>query len=238
MDVVNVLTVQEVKNRGEALTCSFCTYDFNVALPHFSCRDNHEGGVPTSFTLCQPCFFDWIHGEVASDNVGFQPRRCHCSLPITHAQIQSVLDADQFAAYDKATVKMALLTDPHVLFCPGVDCDNAYFKPKRSTKRQCRKASCDQCETEFCCLCGELYTDEHKRMKCGPYKKWKRTHDEDTIALEKWRKTKQVEVKACPGCKKDVERTSGCNSMRCTNCSTKFCWACGGKKKKDQYCNC
>jgi hypothetical protein len=33
-------------------------------------------------------------------------------------------------------------------------------------------------------------------------------------------------IQRCPLCKIMIERTEGCNSMKCTNCKLKFCWSC------------
>jgi hypothetical protein len=217
-------------------TCQICYYTFSNNLPHLSCRDMHgEDNVDSH--ICQACFFLWIHGEIRSDNVGFRNRvRCRCGQKFTHEEIKSVLDPQQFEQYDYAMAKMCLESAKDVIYCPGQDCPEIYVRPKRKrTKRQCRKAVCkgangeEGCGTMFCCLCGEKYTKEHQRMKCGPYKKWKKTNDEDTIAMERWRQSRyeQEAVMPCPKCKRDVEKNGGCRSMKCTNCRCNFCWNCG-----------
>jgi hypothetical protein len=148
-------------------------------LPYFSCRETHNSG--NNFNVCQPCFFRWIHGEISSDNIGFRKRiRCDCRERIGHNDIKRVLSPAQFQSYDDALTKIVLEKDfKNVVHCPGLDCMNSFFKPKR-TKKRCRKAECNECSTLFCCWCGEIYTKEHQRMKCAAYKKWKIQNDEET----------------------------------------------------------
>jgi len=225
--------------------CVICFYTFSNDLPHISCRDLHCQEV--DYFICQACFFLWIHGEINSDNVGFRKKiRCRCGQSFTHQQIKNVLDPDQFERYDAATAKMALETMKDTVYCPGADCPAVYIKPKRKQgKRQCRKAVCkgtdgsDGCGTVFCCRCGEEYSKEHQRLKCGPYKKWKKANDEETIAMERWRQNQRAQelVMPCPECKRDVEKNGGCRSMKCTNCRCHFCWNCGQPFVRDS-CGC
>jgi hypothetical protein len=218
--------------------CYFCGYTFHRDFPHFSCREVHPHQEGTErFNICQACFFQWIHGEVRSDNVGFQSRHCICKGEITFDDVKRVFSPYQFEMYDNAMTKAALEKDKNVLYCPGPDCGNAFYKPKKS-KKPCRRAECDECETVFCCQCGELYTKDHKRMKCGPYKKWKQSHDEETIAMAQWKEANRGKLKKCPGCRRDVEKTEGCNEMKCTNCGIKFCWGCKKPIDKQNRCGC
>ena len=220
--------------------CAFCYYTFSNELPHISCRDMHHENL--QFAICQACFFQWVHGERNSDNVGFVDRiLCRCGKPFTHDDIKSVLAPDQFEEYDAAMTKMTLESMKDVIYCPGPDCPQVFVKPKRKrTKRQCRKATCDECDTTFCCWCGELYTKEHKMMKCGLYKKWKQINDEETIVMNRWREhqIEQERVLPCPRCKRDVERNGGCRDMKCTNCRCNFCWNCGEIFVPRHTCGC
>lgn len=231
----------EPQRPENALECSFCYYAFHKDMPHYSCSEMHPEAQTGGFDVCQACFFRWMHGEFRADNVGFVARRCRCNQRVSYEEVKQVLDPAQFEAYDQALTHAVLSRDEKVLHCPGVDCLNAFYKPKRS-KRPCRKSVCSECETVFCCQCGELYTKEHQRMKCGPYKRWKKDHDQDTIAMEQWRQAEAREVRPCPGCKRDIEKNFGCNDMRCTNCGVRFCWRCmsvvGRTRNNGNWCKC
>lgn len=226
-----------------AKECAFCYHFFGSDLPHLDCSVAHNN-PGARFNVCQPCLFGWLHGESNADNVGFRRVRCNCHAVLRHDEIKAVLSEDQFEQYDTAMTKSALELMNGVVYCPGADCPNAFVKPKRKrTGRQCRKAVCSEedggCGTVFCCWCGEEYTKEHQRMKCGPYKKWKLENDEDARSLQAWKRSRieQEAVMPCPRCKRDVEKNGGCRSMKCTNCRCNFCWNCGEEFRHHQ-CGC
>lgn len=234
--------MEEPQIPPNAKECAFCYHHFHEDMPHFSCNDLHRTG--SRFAVCQPCFFAWLHGENNADNVGFRTIRCNCGTTIAHQEIKNILAEDQFQQYDKAITNTALEGMTNIIYCPGPDCPNAFIKPKLSRKRQCRKAVCEEgeggCGTVFCCLCGEEYTKEHQRMKCGPYRKWKMQNDEDTRSLQAWKRSRieQELVMPCPRCKRDVEKNGGCRSMKCTNCHCNFCWNCGEEFQRQYQCGC
>ena len=213
------------------LECSVCYYYFSKDFPHYNCDRLTEWGSQCNMKVCQACFIKWASGQISSDNVGYRIMICKCNNNIDFMTIKGIFPEEEFIKYDNALTKIALERDKNVIYCPGNNCPNAYIKPKvKRTKRQCRKTSCETCQTTFCCLCGELYTTEHAKLKCGAYKKWKRENDEDTISLNEFLNSKgstgNKRFKSCPTCKRNVEKSDGCNDMRCTNCDTRFCWVC------------
>jgi ariadne-1 len=223
---------------NNVLECSFCYYSFSKDFPHYKCDRINEWGSKCSIQVCQACFIRWASGKIKSDNIGYKILSCRCNKDISFDIIKSIFPKEDFIEYDEALTRFALEKSKNVIYCPGKDCPNAFIKPKiKRNKRQCRKTTCDMCETELCCLCGELYTLEHAKMKCGPYKKWKNANDEDTISLNNFLSSTTINgharFKPCPKCKRNVEKADGCNDMRCTNCDTRFCWVC--KSIKEVY---
>lgn len=208
----------------ETYECALCLHHYpSTDIPFFQC------GRCNSEKLCQLCVYDWIRGT-RLDNEGFHTVRCRCGLEVSMDIVQKVLTREQFEAYDKALTLQAVEKMKDILVCPGIDCTNVFVKAH--PRKRCRKAICDACETNLCGLCGELYTKEHARMDCEKYKRWKRTHDEETQLFESY-KRESSDVKPCPGCQRPIEKNHGCRSMVCTNCQTKFCWNCS------RYpCNC
>jgi ariadne-1 len=212
-------TANLYKNTKE---CRFCLYTFANDYPHYTCKS-------CGLNICQSCFIHWLSGKIQADNIGFRVLSCSCGNKIDYNTIKSIFPTEDFIKYDNALTRFALEKEKDIIYCPGKDCPNIFIKPKqKKTKRQCRKATCEHCDTSFCCLCGELYTEDHSKMKCGPYKKWKQENDDETIALAKYLKGERDRgyIKPCPNCHRNVEKKGGCSDMKCTNCDTRFCWTC------------
>lgn len=93
-------------------------------------------------------------------------------------------------------------------FCPRDECSAVIDKPLFCHKH---KVDCNSCSIESYMRCGGGY---HRVRLCRcddkRYSKWLRSH----------------EVRACPGCKTDIEKQSGCLHMNCVRCDQEFCWAC------------
>lgn len=230
-------TKTEVHNN---LDCQTCYYTFSQDFPHFKCKNDNYFGGNCGATLCQLCFTQWAKNRASGDNSGYTQLKCwRCKADIDLETIKHIFQPQDFIEYDNALTRFYLEKEKNIIYCPGKDCPNAFIKPKiKKTKRQCRKSKCDNCETNFCCLCGELYTTEHTKMKCGAYKKWQTENDDNVKSMNKWKKAKTNEVKNCPKCKRTVERSSGCDDMKCTNCDTRFCWRCLHVKTEYSCANC
>ena len=229
MSVANIIGEMSINIHNQSYEntkeCSFCMYTFLNDYPHYTCT-MRQG---CRLNVCQACFIRWASGQIKSDNTGFTVLSCRCGNEIDYNVIKSIFPEDDFAKYDNALTRFALEREKNIIYCPGKDCPNIFIKPKlKKNKRQCRKTTCDNCETSFCCMCGDLYTEDHAKMKCGPYKKWKHENDKETIALDKFIKSEQSKgyIKPCPKCKRNVEKKGGCSDMKCTNCDTRFCWIC------------
>ena len=93
------------------------------------------------------------------------------------------------------------------------------------------KASCLNCQLEICMHCkvkwhGELTCDEYMALP-------EESRDPDDMALHAL--LKKSKWQRCPLCQAGVERTQGCNHIKCT-CGGEICYACGSvyEKRKGQ----
>ncbi|CAD7927952.1 unnamed protein product [Amoebophrya sp. A25] len=87
---------------------------------------------------------------------------------------------------------------------------------------------CPHCRLQFCAVCLDVYhpgsetcTNEPGLSQTAIREQNKRTLQEQQ-SLNLIRKTS----KKCPHCSFAIQKTAGCNKMRCENCTTKFCWVC------------
>lgn len=75
---------------------------------------------------------------------------------------------------------------------------------------------CEACSREFCFV----HSNAHQGRTCAEY-------DKQMIAVEKLNNALISKIsKPCPGCQNNVEKTGGCNQMKCVVCNTSFCWIC------------
>ena len=158
------------------------------------------------------CLPKWLKPD--NDDYWNSLSECYCGeLPDTQ-QLQNLLTKDWFEAFENQETKIAIRTMPNMIHCPTPDCNAIYMKMKR--RKRCRKATCEACDESLCGYCGEAYTKEHAKMKCGEYKKWKEQNDEFGQFEKSQKKAKRMQK--CPGCKTLVQKNHGCSSMYCTFC--------------------
>lgn len=81
-----------------------------------------------------------------------------------------------------------------------------------------------ECGQSLCSLCGK---DGHYGVSCDVSEKYiaaKRGVDAEALSLQYLKR----HARGCPKCNFGIERSAGCNHMRCSQCQYYFCWACGG----------
>ncbi len=170
------------------------------------------------------CFVQWLEGK-ERDNKGFLSAICNCGKEIAFDLVQRLMDESTFAVYDKALLLQCLLRSKEAVFCPGVDCQNAFVRPVAKGVSACRSTICE-CKTVFCVMCGEKWDHQglsHNKLDC---KNFKALLDKQS-GVSEWRSQQPKRlVKNCPGCQRITEKNEGCNSHTCTACGTHFCWGC------------
>ncbi|GIZ48315.1 hypothetical protein CKM354_001138200 [Cercospora kikuchii] len=133
------------------------------------------------------------------------PPSCHL-LPIDFAKARSFLPHTLLRTYrHKATE----LNTKNKIYCSNVAKCNAFIAPHSIHNGQ---AFCQKCGQATCVKCKEK---EH----FGPC-------DETKGLLAVMQMAGQKKWKACPECKRLVEKADGCNHVVC-RCGTDFCYACG-----------
>eukprot|EP00518_Triparma_eleuthera_P015801 CAMPEP_0197563102 /NCGR_PEP_ID=MMETSP1320-20131121/28128_1 /TAXON_ID=91990 /ORGANISM="Bolidomonas sp., Strain RCC2347" /LENGTH=227 /DNA_ID=CAMNT_0043124883 /DNA_START=39 /DNA_END=719 /DNA_ORIENTATION=- len=75
------------------------------------------------------------------------------------------------------------------------------------------------CGQEFCFY----HSNSHVGMTCEKY--------EETVAAEMRLNEEYLSkfTKPCPQCKTLVQKSGGCNQMKCTKCGVHFCWLCNAQ---------
>lgn len=87
------------------------------------------------------------------------------------------------------------------------------------------------CGCEFCAKCLRDYMAEsepHRPAFCNDVRKWREKSGAESASWN-WI---LANSRACPQCKRPIEKNNGCMHMTCTQCRFEFCWLCMGDWKK------
>jgi ariadne-1 len=101
-------------------------------------------------------------------------------------------------------------------WCPGVDCKYCVLADRFSKDIYCK------CGFVFCFKCRD---EVHVPTPCDMVSRWLLEVKKDEANI-RWI---MVNTKMCPFCKKNVERSEGCNFMSCKppgGCGNSFCYVC------------
>ncbi|RLN87353.1 hypothetical protein BBJ28_00024878, partial [Nothophytophthora sp. Chile5] len=176
--------------------------------------------VTTSVTLsacghsfCETCLRNYLEFKIGEAQV--YPRcfferkedKSACSMEISVDDIQANVSEEVWQKYTKFKFNKE---NELARQCPY--CDHSQICAG-SDQPEC---VCEACHREFCFL----HSSAHQGRSCADY-------DKKMIAVEKLNHALISEIsKPCPGCQNNVEKTGGCNQMKCVVCNTSFCWIC------------
>lgn len=159
--------------------------------------------LPCGHQVCTDCQRAAFRLAISSQE-RYTPRCCSTELPLRLAA--QVLDNDEFRAY---RTRLEELGTSQPLYCAVPNCST--FIPREAVDNE--HGTCPQCGQRTHTVCKEL---EHPGRSCP--------EDVDLASVyqlanaEGWRR--------CDGCGSIIERTAGCNQLRC-RCGYQFCWRCG-----------
>lgn len=100
--------------------------------------------------------------------------------------------------------------------CPRPNCKGVAIVEE--TDPRCR---CQLCGMEWCGRCKEQHDAQ---VTCENHAEWRKQNGEVDERFEAL--VREKHFKACPNCQNMVEKTEGCNHMRC-RCEHHFCYVCG-----------
>ncbi|GLC42596.1 hypothetical protein PLESTB_001117400 [Pleodorina starrii] len=114
------------------------------------------------------------------------------------------------------------------IYCPHKSCSALLVRPDPEDMPKDTPISCPACSRMFCVNC--LIPGWHHGYTCAAFQALPAhlRSAEDAAMLQL---SERQQWKRCPACKLIVERSEGCNHMRC-RCGCDFCYGCG-KPYKD-----
>ena len=129
-----------------------------------------------------------------------------CGCPIEANDIRTILAADTtlLAKFEFFTF---IKGNKHARECPF--CQHLQIgSPVNPT------ITCDNCHLTYC----YEHANAHPNMTCEVYEQSKAGETAQNRTLI------DLISKPCPGCNVHVEKSGGCNHMKCSNCGKAFCW--------------
>ncbi|CAI5741075.1 unnamed protein product [Peronospora destructor] len=189
----------------ETFLCQIC-YDYtpmNTSYALLAC----------GHTFCVTCLKSYLECKVKEGQVYptcfFEQLedKITCKADILVDDIRSLVSKEVWQKYDKFK-----FNKEHELArqCPYCDHSQLYAG---SDYPEC---TCEACSGDFCFV----HSSAHQGRTCAEY-------DKKMIAVEKLNNALISKIsKPCPSCQNNVEKTGGCNQMKCVVCSTSFCWIC------------
>ncbi|KAF8919566.1 hypothetical protein CPB85DRAFT_814099 [Mucidula mucida] len=161
---------------------------------------------------CRSCLKEYL---LAAQDSRFFPLTClgseaNCTELIPLAAAKEFLTTSEFDTLVTAAYSAHIAKRPNEFHpCPTPDCPQVYRAGPPGNILQC-----PACLARICSTC---HSEEHEGVECPD-------SDGQEQAFKEWKS--QHDVKACPGCKVDIERAEGCNHVTCTRCQTHICWVC------------
>ena len=153
------------------------------------------------------------------------PLKCpdpECHKDVADEDIRQILSLKKFAEYEGCLLEHTISQQADMSWCPTPDCNYAFIFEQGSTEFKCQK-----CQKFYCLECMVPF---HVGKTCRQFKAARDDKGDDKFL----RFVKGSKFKQCPQCKVWVEKSHGCDHMRCT-CGRHFCYRCGGIYKQ---CEC
>lgn len=158
------------------------------------------------------------HFEIKINESSF-PISCpveNCRREVTMFDLKIRLNSELIAKFEDFTFNQYVVSHKAALItCPSPNCKYVFLFNQETSFQ------CPLCEVNYCLRC---MTEYHNGLTCEEYRASKDVGALDAMfaALVNGQHFKQ-----CPHCKFWVEKTVGCDHMRC-RCGGEFCYRCGG----------
>ena len=196
--------------------CEICLEEFDEYGPL-----NYE--LKCGCIIHNICFDNYIKNSVLNNNIPIKCPNCKKEVHpnFIYDSLRNSKNKKLVKKYEKFSMNNYLMNHKDSYSCcPTPGCEYMFcFEGGEN------HFICPLCNNEYCLFCKNEW---HKGMTCQEYKDSK---DENKLD-EKFKEFAQGQnYKICPKCKFWVEKTEGCNHMKC-RCGADFCYKCGKFTRK------
>lgn len=192
-------------------TCPICcetyTTGFQLACKHVACIN---------------CYETYLREKLSTGDL--LSARClgqhDCSLVVKSNDFGLVTPELETGYLDRIAADYLQSHELSLKACPGPGCSRIIELTSSLAMLDLDQYMVEcSCGTKFCFSCKNEW---HLPVSCDLAKKWLNINGELTknnLWLDKY-------TKPCPKCEARIERTEGCNHMKCSTCHFEYCWMC------------
>lgn len=193
------------------LNCCICR-EYSHDVINICSHNNHS--------YCKECATHFITVNLKHFK---NPIVCYYDCELTNEQIQNFINKQSSeeqtelnGLFKKWKNMIVLRKNDNNRMCPNEDCQHVQLGDPAIPDIQYEK-----CNKKYCFEHGLI----HENVTCNKYKL-------TNLSLSKQLNefcsniTKYIVCKKCPKCASYIQKTDGCNHMKCIKCKTDFCWEC------------
>lgn len=148
-----------------------------------------------------------------------------CTAYIQEFDLKAVgVEEELITKVTKISITRAIDQMSDFSWCPKTTCQSpAEIDEERNLGK------CTECMFKFCTQCKSKF---HPFKRCEKATVHFGTNEADIMKAKHNIEEKlnllyiQKCSKTCPNCNFPIQKTDGCNKMKCQNCGTAFCWSC------------
>ncbi|KAF2031325.1 hypothetical protein EK21DRAFT_63624, partial [Setomelanomma holmii] len=150
-----------------------------------------------------------------------------CAARFRYDDMHEFAPRDVFRSFDELTTRVVYESIPNYRWCISKGCKSGQVHPPSTNRFRCRSCRKSHCIVHL--------RPEHKGETCGEYdysvcdKQLIPCRTNKDIKKQEEAASKKIieqTTKRCPGCKRSIEKSFGCDHMTCSKCKHEFCWQC------------
>ena len=202
------------KKENETFECSICFEKLIDDSVKFTNLDN------CGHLFHDTCLSDYVNQQLKDRKF---PINCpSCLKEMDYNDFAQFFEEELLEVLDEMLFKQ--FTDQRMKdasWCPTPDCPYVFELKKEDLAPGSEwngEFTCPLCEHKYCLRCR---IDFHEGQSCEEWQKENEKRTDIAAVFER------LQYKKCPFCGYWVEKTEGCNHMRCS-CGREFCYGCGG----------
>ena len=229
-NILKQIKSSELVKVETSIDCSIC----------FENHSDHMFGLNCGHVYCYSCWTFYISIKITDqdDSTITCPGSISCPTRINDESLFDFIDnQDIITKYQQLIIKSFIQLNPMLKWCPGPDCNYTIHQIQNNVDQAAIQVECI-CGYEFCFQCSQPFHDP-AIVSCDLMEKWISnlpTSEDDSKTLAYFQKN----IKNCPKCHIPIEKSHGCDYVKCYNvaCKTAFCYNCLMPLRGLELCKC